>query len=350
MACLPHPYPAQRQHRLPFAGWPADTRGRRQQASLTSTWFDPPVRNSSTFRKGDPSGHQAPQRALSEYCCGDLARRLKKDDIFVTKVRTAPTADGEGNGMSWLISSLGHRRGKEPIPPATDYRGSSSPVAASAHPLTQRRRFHHLHALWLHRQPRSELPSTLLAQANYDKLMAGYKDEEMLVSKSGRPTEHFKQNWLIPKRSFPDVDSEARQRLPSSPSASACRRCRKSGKCDPGTLGEPNFECQSPLAVALDRRAYLRITPSPVRGVWLDLVQKGAGQKRDRQRTAGRFVLVGQTRRPACSLPLRLSPAPLSTQGQSLPKVCNACLVLCRTYLAVPCCSAARWWGAAAAS
>eukprot|EP00873_Tetraselmis_striata_P026167 jgi/Tetstr1/446431/TSEL_033973.t1 len=47
-----------------------------------------------------------------------------------------------------------------------------------------------------------------VTKSNYDKLMAGYRDEKDMLTKSGRPTEHFKNDWLIPKRSFPDAEAE----------------------------------------------------------------------------------------------------------------------------------------------
>uniref|UniRef100_A0A061R7H7 Cmp-n-acetylneuraminate-beta-galactosamide-alpha--sialyltransferase 1 n=2 Tax=Tetraselmis sp. GSL018 TaxID=582737 RepID=A0A061R7H7_9CHLO len=47
-----------------------------------------------------------------------------------------------------------------------------------------------------------------VTQENYDVLMAGYKDEANMVSRSGRPNDHFKNEWLIPKRSFPDAEAE----------------------------------------------------------------------------------------------------------------------------------------------
>mmetsp|Transcript_43225 Transcript_43225/g.108299 ORF Transcript_43225/g.108299 Transcript_43225/m.108299 type:complete len:405 (-) Transcript_43225:153-1367(-) len=47
-----------------------------------------------------------------------------------------------------------------------------------------------------------------VTKSNYDKLMAGYRDEKDMLTKSGRPTEHFKNDWLIPKRSFPEAEAE----------------------------------------------------------------------------------------------------------------------------------------------
>ena len=52
------------------------------------------------------------------------------------------------------------------------------------------------------------MPLPLPRQGNYDKLMAGYKETDNMVTKTGHPTEHFKQNWLLPQRSFPDAEAE----------------------------------------------------------------------------------------------------------------------------------------------